>query len=435
MSAATSSSAPQPTIYDLSPPYGKVTDNDHGPYVVICAWVMMCFFTISVLTRLLTRVIPVVVAGIDDVLCGVAMLFAIAQTAVIHVSARHGLGQRQDELSSASFSTYAKTYYTANILYIFTVYFAKASIVFLIKRLSPFRTTHRLCYGLLGIISIWAIAETFVFAFQCSVPSPWNYTGTCVSLSAMYYTEATFDIITDLAVIVLPAWVIWGVQIPLRKRLAVIAVFSGRIVVVICSACRIGFLHTYLDSRDKSWNAVTPQTWLQIIQCLSIITACLPCLKPFLESLESGFMDMSMKPHTGATYGSGRQNYGGGGKRKTNNNSYVMSNLSSHDRHTKEGTNIAISPVQAEHDINAGHYLDMEKSRHASRERSGSVPESERVLTSHSSDGYNHDGRAYDFSSHGNGSSGEGIRVTREVDIREEARGNDSVEVRHQRGW
>ena len=144
---------------------------------------------------------------------------------------------------------------------------------------------------------------------------------------------------------------------------------------------------------------------------------------------------MSMKQHTGTTYGSGRHAYGGGGKRKTNNNSYMMNSLTSQNRHTKEGTNIAVTPVQTQHDINAGHCLDMDKSRHASRERRGSVPESERVLTSNSSDEYNHDGRAYDFGLHRNGSSGEGIRVTREVEIREEAQKSDSVDMRHQRRW
>ena len=63
-----------PPIYHLKPAHGAITDDNHGAYVVIVAWIMMCFFTISVLTRLLTRTIPVLTAGIDDVLCGLAMV-------------------------------------------------------------------------------------------------------------------------------------------------------------------------------------------------------------------------------------------------------------------------------------------------------------------------------------------------------------------------
>jgi hypothetical protein len=63
-----------PPIYHLSPPHGAVTDDNHGGYVVIVAWIMMCFFTICVMTRLLTRTIPVIVAGVDDMLCGIAMV-------------------------------------------------------------------------------------------------------------------------------------------------------------------------------------------------------------------------------------------------------------------------------------------------------------------------------------------------------------------------
>jgi hypothetical protein len=59
-------------IYDLSPPHGRITDNDHGGYVVITAWIMMCFFSLSVITRILTRFMPVRVYGMDDVVIGLA---------------------------------------------------------------------------------------------------------------------------------------------------------------------------------------------------------------------------------------------------------------------------------------------------------------------------------------------------------------------------
>jgi hypothetical protein len=61
-----------PSIYDLSPPHGAITDDDHGAYVVIAGWIMMCFFCMSVITRILTRFIPVRVYGTDDVVIGIS---------------------------------------------------------------------------------------------------------------------------------------------------------------------------------------------------------------------------------------------------------------------------------------------------------------------------------------------------------------------------
>lgn len=63
---------PLPSIYDLSPAHGAITDNDHGGYVVIAGWTMMCFFSLSVITRILTRFIPVQIYGTDDVVIGLS---------------------------------------------------------------------------------------------------------------------------------------------------------------------------------------------------------------------------------------------------------------------------------------------------------------------------------------------------------------------------
>lgn len=61
------------------------------------------------------------------------------------------------------------------------------------------------------------------------------------------------------------------------------------------------------------WQAVVAT---QVVQCLSIVTACVPYLKPFLDSLESGQMradDLRRRGKTGVSGygGSGSNNSGG----------------------------------------------------------------------------------------------------------------------------
>lgn len=38
------------------PPHGRITADDHGPYVVITSWILMCVMVLTVVTRLGTRV-------------------------------------------------------------------------------------------------------------------------------------------------------------------------------------------------------------------------------------------------------------------------------------------------------------------------------------------------------------------------------------------
>lgn len=63
-----------PPIYALTPAYGAITPDNHGAYVVIVAFIMLSFFTLSVVTRMLTRFIPITLGGIDDALSAISMV-------------------------------------------------------------------------------------------------------------------------------------------------------------------------------------------------------------------------------------------------------------------------------------------------------------------------------------------------------------------------
>lgn len=339
-------------IYHLSPPPGAITDDNHGGYVVISGWILMCFFVVCVATRLATRYSYVLAGGIDDILIGVAMVFGIAQTAVIHRSASIGLGQHQDALPESSFETYAKNYYYGNILFILALLFSKISAIFLLTRLAPKPNTRRSCQIVGTFFTIWALATVLSSAFQCQLPRPWDYRENAshrcpVNGAVLNYSIMVFDILTDIACIVIPITMLWNLQMATQRRWTLIGAFACRIFVCVCSAIRISTLVTYYNTSDKSWEAVGPQTWAQVVQCLSIMTACIPSLKVFLGSLESGFMDMSMRMHGGPTYrteyasGSGKHGtaYRTGNASKQNaNNSFALASFPKEGTMRQDGT-------------------------------------------------------------------------------------------------
>lgn len=55
----------------LSPPHWVITDDDHGPYVIIATWTMMCFMVMTVTARL-ARKISIRAWGLDDYLISAA---------------------------------------------------------------------------------------------------------------------------------------------------------------------------------------------------------------------------------------------------------------------------------------------------------------------------------------------------------------------------
>ncbi len=222
-------------------------------------------------------------------------------------------------LSYNSYEVFAWTCYVSDLLFIITIYLAKVSLILFIIRLTPSYKTLYFCYGFVITLTLWMLGTVFSLAFQCPLPKPWDFmplklAGCGVNIAGIYYSIGAVDIFTDLIIIATPAVIVWDVQISRRQRLTVIGVFSSRLTVCVCSALLVASIPAFIESSDRSWEAVTPQTWRQVVQCLSIITACIPCLRPFLASLESGFMDSSMDGVIGRTYG-GASGHGSGKKK------------------------------------------------------------------------------------------------------------------------
>lgn len=124
---------------------------------------------------------------------------------------------------------YNKYNYTYQILFIIAIVLSKMSLLLFITRLTPNVATIRVGRIILCLIAIWGVATVFGFAFQCSLPRPWNITsGVCQNQSALYYTAAVIDILTDIVLTILPVVILWGVQIQRRKRAIVMLVFIAR---------------------------------------------------------------------------------------------------------------------------------------------------------------------------------------------------------------
>lgn len=102
-----------------------------------------------------------------------------------------------------------------------------------------------------------------------------------------------------------------------RVICAICCATADKFSVVPAIACQIYYSNMSLNSTDPTfvmWQAVVA---MQIVQCLSIVTACVPYLKPFMVSLESGQMRADDLRRRGKTGVSG---YGGSGSNRSGGN-------------------------------------------------------------------------------------------------------------------
>ncbi|KAL4403331.1 integral membrane protein [Colletotrichum abscissum] len=176
-------------------------------------------------------------------------------------------------------------YWTIPMLYVGTLIYTvlqaavKLSIVLFLGRIFPSETFRRIAQGLQVILLLHGTLFIVPFATQCvPVQSIWDRTITdrrCLNLQAVGYSSGGLAMAEDIAILLLPIPYVWRLKISLRRRLAVIALFS------------IGSLYLveYSTTFDETWDHVDIVAWSFIEQSTAMLCASLPSLRLLLVSV------------------------------------------------------------------------------------------------------------------------------------------------------
>jgi hypothetical protein len=105
----------------------------------------------------------------------------------------------------------------------------KFSILFLYYRVFPTRFMQRATFVLGGIVMAWWLAVVLVSIFQCDpvdkVWKPFMQRGHCINKNPYFLGNAIPNIITDVMILFLPVHQLWGLQIKLPQKIAVLGIF------------------------------------------------------------------------------------------------------------------------------------------------------------------------------------------------------------------
>lgn len=117
------------------------------------------------------------------------------------------------------------------MLYGPTVFFAKLSLFLLYLRIfSPDRWTRFLIYFGIGFTFVYYMVTAGILVGLC-VPrkgESWPLallSSRCHKALVMTYVQGIFNIVSDFYILLLPLPVIWKLQLPLRKKIGVCAIF------------------------------------------------------------------------------------------------------------------------------------------------------------------------------------------------------------------
>jgi hypothetical protein len=175
-----------------------------------------------------------------------------------------------------------KYYFLGEIFYVVALGISKISILFFYLRVFPAKSFRIQVYCVMALSVAYTIAFFFATTFQCApVSMAWNqwdklHEGTCNNIHLQGWIAAAINIFLDLLVMVLPLTHLAKLNMNLKKKIMVIAMFSVGIFVIFVSTIRLYSLIHFANSQNITWDYVEAGYWSLLEIDVSIVCGCMP---------------------------------------------------------------------------------------------------------------------------------------------------------------
>lgn len=116
---------------------------------------------------------------------------------------------------------------------------------YLVLRTPKMQNFFRIYFVILVIYGLWAVLGSI---FTCwPIETYWlamtGFQGRCMSKGGVTFSNAAINIATDLILIVVPAPLLWGLQIPKRQRIILMCLFGVGLFATVVSIVRLHALY------------------------------------------------------------------------------------------------------------------------------------------------------------------------------------------------
>lgn len=156
---------------------------------------------------------------------------------------RNGLGRNIWTISPDNIDMFLKIFFAFEAIYVCCLAIIKISICFLYLRIFPGRRFRTAVWATQVFNVALVVAFLIAEGLQCTPISffwqGWDgeHPGYCWNLEAFIYSHAGINIALDVWMLALPASQIWRLNLSIKKKIGVLAMFGFGILYVTLSLC------------------------------------------------------------------------------------------------------------------------------------------------------------------------------------------------------
>ncbi|OLN85292.1 hypothetical protein CCHL11_04333 [Colletotrichum chlorophyti] len=223
----------------------------------------------------------------DDGMIIFAFSNIIALQGVVIWAIYNGLGKHTNELTPYEYSVQFKLILASGVTWLLGTIFIKFAILWMYTRIFATTQFKRWSRILMGVTGAYGVAFLILFMSRCTPMSQqWAPVegGHCRDITIDQIVSVTINIIVDVAMTALPMPALWGLQMPLRNKIAVSAMFGMGVTTIAIMVWRLINTVTTIGDPDFVWNLHDIGLVSLLELWIGIIIACLPTLGPLLKT-------------------------------------------------------------------------------------------------------------------------------------------------------
>ncbi|RDH27188.1 P-type ATPase [Aspergillus welwitschiae] len=230
----------------------------HSLAIFICAAVMMSVSIMAVALRTFVRLYTVRAFGWDDALMVVALTLFIALDACWMVASKRGVGHKNEDFTDPKTMEQALLWWwLCQMLYSWSAAITKISIAIALLRLAVQKAHRIVLWAVTGLVVVAGIMIWLVFLAGCQPVSYFwshvtaNQHGSCIQRQILLdigYLYSFLIVFSDITLGIMPAVLIWRLQMDRRTKIALAGVLSLGALESVAVIIRIPYLHTYHDT-------------------------------------------------------------------------------------------------------------------------------------------------------------------------------------------
>ncbi|KAK3067215.1 hypothetical protein LTR53_016044 [Teratosphaeriaceae sp. CCFEE 6253] len=261
-----------------------------GTAVVVVTLVFTAMAIVASLLRVYTRTVIGRNGGYDDGFIICATILSIALTVCTVLEIHYGDGRHQWTITPPELTKSLKTLYASIIIYQLALSSVKASIILQYLRIFPQRSFRLACWALMAMVFAYLNWTLWSQVFFCKpIKAYWDPTitdGKCFNRGVIWFVNAGVNILTDIAVAVLPLPMLRKLNTQRRPKIALLVVFALGGFTCIVSILRLESLYAASHSSDDaSYNSSFAALWSSTEVNIGILCSCLPTLKTLVSKL------------------------------------------------------------------------------------------------------------------------------------------------------